>query len=148
MKPRFNMSCREISFNGLSNIYNKKLFIVLAVFMLFAITDRQSFAADEEPITEEQLAEIRSNPEYIKNSKTLFFQNCGYCHGGEEAVGGKARKMLCETRLKPDYVYKVITNGKKGQFIMPAWKDSMDLEKRMWLTAYVMSLTVLPKCNK
>ena len=140
----------EMSLKNQSN-NNIKLFVVLAVLILFAIASKQSFAADDasnQPITEEQLAEIRSNPEYIKNSKTIFFQNCGYCHGGEEAVGGKARKMLCQTRLKPDYVYKVITNGKKGQFIMPSWKDSFDKEKRMWMTAYVMDLTVLPKCEK
>lgn len=151
MMPRNNMYRQEISFKGLSNIYNIKLFITLAIFMMLAITGRQSFATDDAPnqsITEEQLAEIRSNPEYIKNSKTFFFQNCGYCHGGAEAIGGKARKMQCQTRLKPDYVFNVITNGKKGQYIMPSWKDSFDKEKRLWLTAYVMSLTVLPKCNK
>ncbi|MEE8378980.1 MAG: cytochrome c [Gammaproteobacteria bacterium] len=145
-----NVHPQEMPFKDKSN-NNIKLFVVLAVFMMLAITGRQAFAADDEsnqPITEEQLAEIRSNPEYIKNSKSLFFLNCGYCHGGAEAVGGKARKMLCETRLKPDYVFNVITNGKKGQFIMPAWKDSFDEEKRLWLTAYVMSLTVLPKCNE
>ena len=145
-----NVHPREMPFKDQSN-NNIKLFVVLAIFMMLAIAGRQAFAADDEsnqPITEEQLAEIRSNPEYIKNSKTLFFQNCGYCHGGAEAIGGKARKMLCQTRLKPDYVFNVITNGKKGQFIMPSWKDSFDEEKRLWLTAYVMSLTVSPKCNK
>jgi mono/diheme cytochrome c family protein len=145
-----NAHPQEMTFKDQSN-NNIKLFVVLAVLILFAIASKQSFAADDasnQPITEEQLAEIRSNPDYIKNSKTIFFQNCGYCHGGEEAVGGKARKMLCQTRLKPDYVYKVITNGKKGQFIMPSWKDSFDKEKRLWLTAYVMDLTVLPKCKK
>ncbi len=145
-----NVHPQEMPFKDQSN-NNIKLFVVLAVLILFAIASKQSFAADDasiQPITEEQLAEIRSNPEYIKNSKSLFFLNCGYCHGGAEAIGGKARKMLCETRLKPDYVFNVITNGKKGQFIMPAWKDSFDEEKRLWLTAYVMSLTVLPKCNE
>lgn len=151
MKLRNNMYSEEKSFKDKSDKYNKILFITLTVFMLFAIVDRQSFAGGttaDGSITEEQLAEIRSNPEYIKNSKMLFFQNCGYCHGGEEAVGGKARKMLCQTRLKTDYVYDVIANGKKGQFIMPSWKDSFDEEKLLWMTAYVMDLTVLPKCTK
>ena len=139
-----------LSFNRLSNIYYK-LFIVLAIFMLFAITDRLAYAGGDESnqsTIEEKLAEIRLNPEYIETIKTTFFQNCGYCHGGTEAIGGKARKMQCETRLKPDYVFNVITNGKKGQFIMPSWKKNFDEEKRLWLTAYVMSLTVLPKCKK
>jgi mono/diheme cytochrome c family protein len=145
-----NVHPQEMTFKDQSN-NNIKLFVVLAVLILFAIASKQSFATDDasnQPITEEQLDEIRSNPEYDATIRTTFFQNCGYCHGGTEAIGGKARRMQCETRLKPDYVYKVITNGKKGQFIMPPWKDSMDKEKRMWLTAYVMDLTVLPKCKK
>ncbi|RKZ49260.1 MAG: hypothetical protein DRQ48_04230 [Gammaproteobacteria bacterium] len=145
-----NVFHQAMSFKDQSS-NNIKLFVVFAVSILITIASMQTFAAEDgskQPITEEQLAEIRSNPEYIDTIKTTFFQNCGYCHGGTEAIGGKARRMQCETRLKPDYVFKVITNGKKGQFIMPSWKDSMDEEKRLWLTAYVMSLTVLPKCKK
>ena len=144
-----NIYHQAIQFKAQSS-NNIKLFAVLAVLILLVIASKQSFAIDDEsdqPITEEELTEIRSTPEYIKNIEPLFLSSCAYCHG-VKGIGGKARKMQCLSLLNPDYVYKVISNGKKGQFIMPSWKRSMDKKKRMQLTAYVMALTDLPQCKK
>jgi len=144
-----NLYHQETPFKNLSSD-TVKLFLVIAFLMLLAIASKQAFAADDESnqsISEEELTEIRSSPEYIKNIEPLFLTSCAYCHG-VKGIGGKARKMQCLSLLKPDYVYGVITNGKKARFIMPSWKRSMDKEKRMQLTAYVMWLTDLPQCKK
>jgi mono/diheme cytochrome c family protein len=160
MKLRANQSPEKILFKDQSKIYNKPLFIALAVFMMVAIVDRTSLAGgdsdtaavESEKSISESVAEIQSefqsSPEKMQAAKSMFDQNCTYCHGNKGS-GGKSRKMQCLTLLKDEYVFKTITDGRKaGANIMPSWKKSFDKKQRLTLTAYVMSLTTLPQCEK
>ena len=153
MKLRTNQPPEKISFKDQSKTYNKTLFIALAVFMMVAIVDRQSFAGDDTAAVEseksisEMVAEIQSSPEDMKAAEVMFNQNCTYCHGNKGS-GGKSRKMQCLTILKDEYVFKTIKDGRKaGANIMPSWKRSFDDKQILTLTAYVMSLTTLPQCE-
>jgi mono/diheme cytochrome c family protein len=154
MKISTNQSPEKTLIKDQSKIYNKTLFIALAIFMMIAFVDRQSLAGDDAADVEsgksiaESVAEIQSSPEDMIAAKTMFDQNCTYCHGNKGS-GGKSRKMQCLTLLNDEYVFKTIKEGKKaGANIMPSWKRSFDDNQILTLTAYVMSLTTLPQCEK
>ncbi|MFT5426349.1 MAG: mono/diheme cytochrome c family protein [Gammaproteobacteria bacterium] len=156
MKLSTNQSPEKTLIKDQSKIYNKTLFIALAIFMMVAFVDRQSLAVDDTAIPavesdksiSEMVAEIQSSPEDMKAAETMFNQNCTYCHGNKGS-GGKSRKMQCLTLLNDEYVFKTIKEGKKaGANIMPSWKRSFDDNQILTLTAYVMSLTTLPQCEK
>jgi len=140
----------------LSNFKIGKWLSVLTAFMMLTIVNQQSFAGGDEdtdaveadrPIAE-VIAEIQSSPEQMTASETLFNQNCTYCHGNK-GTGGKSRKMQCLKFLNNEYVFKTISEGRRvGANIMPSWSKSFDKDKRLMLTAYVMSLKTLPHCKK
>lgn len=80
----------------------------------------------------------------IQAGKTRFNTMCAaYCHGFEGS-GGKTPAFKGRADLKPEYVYKTISEGRRGADIMPAWGHSFTPEKIWELVAYIMSLTRQP----
>jgi mono/diheme cytochrome c family protein len=66
-----------------------------------------------------------------------------YCHGFEGS-GGKTPAFKGRNDLKPEDVYKTISEGRRSADIMPAWGHSFSPEKIWELVAYIMSLTRQP----
>ncbi|MBK7662026.1 MAG: cytochrome c [Sterolibacteriaceae bacterium] len=76
----------------------------------------------------------------IEAGKVRFNANCAaYCHGFEGS-GGKTPAFRGRADLKPDQVFKVITEGRVGADIMPAWAGFSE-EKRWELVAYIIHLS-------
>lgn len=77
----------------------------------------------------------------IAAGKTRFGANCAaYCHGNEGS-GGKVAAFKGRKDLKPEELFKVITHGRRGADIMPAWGNGFSAEKRWELVAYIMYLS-------
>jgi mono/diheme cytochrome c family protein len=84
-----------------------------------------------------------SDPERIESGKLRFGANCAaYCHGFEGS-GGKSPAFRGRTDLTRDDLFKVITDGRRGSDIMPAW-GGLSVEKRWELVAYILHLTRQP----
>lgn len=80
----------------------------------------------------------------IEAGKGRFGANCAaYCHGFEGS-GGKTPAFRGRTDLKPEEVFKVITEGRRGADVMPAWGNGFSAEKRWELVAYIMYLSRQP----
>lgn len=80
----------------------------------------------------------------INAGKARFNANCAaYCHG-HEGSGGKTPAFKGRADLTPGEVFKVITEGRRGADVMPAWGNGFSSEKRWELVAYIMSLTRQP----
>ena len=76
----------------------------------------------------------------IEAGKQRFSANCAaYCHGFEGG-GGKTPPFRGRSDLKPDQVFKVITEGRVGADVMPAWAG-FSVEKRWELVAYIIHLS-------
>lgn len=76
----------------------------------------------------------------IDAGKTRFNALCSaYCHGNEGS-GGRVPAFKGRTSLKADEVFKVLTEGRRSDDVMPAY-GSMPEEKRWELVAYIMYLT-------
>lgn len=102
-------------------------------------------AAKEDASPYEQ---VLADPAALKTGTERFAQTCAYCHGNAGS-GGKAKTLQCRKRLTPDYVFEVITKGKKrGSLIMPPWEDTFNDKERWELTAYIMSFQKLPSCSE
>lgn len=82
-----------------------------------------------------------SDPARIEAGKSRFGANCAaYCHGFEGS-GGKTPAFRGRKDLKPDELFKVITEGRKGAEVMPAWGNGFSAEKRWELVAYILHLS-------
>lgn len=82
-----------------------------------------------------------SDPGRIDAGKSRFGANCAaYCHG-YEGRGGKTPAFRGRKDLKADEVFKVITEGRKGADVMPAWGNGFSAEKRWELVAYILHLS-------
>jgi mono/diheme cytochrome c family protein len=92
-------------------------------------------AADDEVFTEEFL----SDPESIAIGKTLWADQCAFCHG-KKAYPGKAPKLKPK-KYKPEFVYKRVTKGFRG---MPAWAEVYSDEELRGVVAYVLSKRFSP----
>jgi mono/diheme cytochrome c family protein len=119
---------------------NRHLFLVFIIWMILLSSISPVFAGG--PEAAESVDSIKektlNDPGAIKKGETKFNSTCAYCHGSKGS-GGKARKLQGRS-LKPDYVFNVITNGKKrGSLNMPPWKKLSE-EVRWQLTAYILWL--------
>lgn len=82
-----------------------------------------------------------NDPARIAAGKARFGANCAaYCHGSEGS-GGKTPPFRGNKELKPDQVFSIITEGRRGADIMPAWGNGFSAEKRWELVAYIMYLS-------
>lgn len=80
----------------------------------------------------------------IAAGKARFGANCAaYCHG-HEGSGGKVAAFKGRKDLRPEEIFKVITHGRRGADIMPAWGNGFSAEKRWELVAYIMYLSAQP----
>lgn len=80
----------------------------------------------------------------IAAGKARFGANCAaYCHGNEGS-GGKVAAFKGRKGLNPEELFKVITHGRRGADIMPAWGNGFSAEKRWELVAYIMYLSAQP----
>lgn len=105
---------------------------------------------DSEELTGDALKEkVFADPTSIEAGQLRFAQSCSaYCHG-DRGAGGEVRPLQCEPELTPEYVFAVITEGRKsGSRYMPSWKDTYNEKERWELTAFIMSLQKLPKCKE
>lgn len=85
--------------------------------------------------------------ERIAAGKARFGANCAaYCHG-HEGSGGKVAAFKGRKGLQPEELFKVITHGRRGADIMPAWGNGFSAEKRWELVAYIMYLSQQPSDN-
>lgn len=83
----------------------------------------------------------------IAAGKARFGANCAaYCHG-HEGSGGKVAAFKGRKDLQPEELFKVITHGRRGADIMPAWGNGFSAEKRWELVAYIMYLSAQPSDN-
>ena len=96
----------------------------------FAASQEEEAAEEPAVFTEEYLADQAA----IDEGKVVWEDQCRHCHG-KDAYPGKAPKLK-PRRLKPDFVYKRVTDGFRK---MPAWKDVYTREERMAVTAWIMS---------
>lgn len=77
----------------------------------------------------------------IAAGKARFGANCAaYCHGNEGS-GGKVPSFKGRKDLKAEAVFNVITHGRRGADVMPAWGNGFSAEKRWELVAYIMYLS-------
>lgn len=77
----------------------------------------------------------------IAAGKRRFGANCAaYCHGNEGS-GGKVPAFKGRKDLKTEAVFNVITHGRRGADVMPAWGNGFSAEKRWELVAYIMYLS-------
>lgn len=85
-----------------------------------------------------------ADPARIEAGKARFGANCAaYCHGFEGS-GGKTPAFRGRQDLKAEEVFKVITQGRRGADVMPAWGNGFSPEKRWELVAYIMHLAGQP----
>ncbi len=80
-----------------------------------------------------------TDPAKIEEGRQQFRVTCAvaYCHGPEGRIGGGAPALRGRHVGTPDYVYNVITNGRRR---MPPWRSQLPPEKIWALVAYVLSL--------
>lgn len=108
-------------------------------------------SSDTAPAAKEDASpyeQVLADPAALKAGTVRFAQNCAYCHGNAGS-GGKAKTLQCRKRLTPEYVFEVITKGKKrGSLIMPPWEDTFNDQERWELTGYIMSFQKLPACSQ
>lgn len=77
----------------------------------------------------------------IAAGKARFGANCAaYCHGNE-GTGGKVPSFKGRKDLKAEAVFNVITHGRRGADVMPAWGNGFSAEKRWELVAYIIYLS-------
>lgn len=80
----------------------------------------------------------------IAAGKGRFNANCAaYCHG-HEGSGGKTPAFRGRKDVDPQAIFKVITEGRRGADVMPAWGNGFSAEKRWELVAYILYLSQLP----
>lgn len=83
----------------------------------------------------------------IAAGKARFGANCAaYCHGNE-GTGGKVPSFKGRKDLKAEAVFNVITQGRRGADVMPAWGNGFSAEKRWELVAYILYLSRLAPDN-
>ena len=83
----------------------------------------------------------------IAAGKARFGANCAaYCHG-HEGSGGKTPAFRGRADMDPKAIFKVITEGRRGTDVMPAWGNGFSAEKRWELVAYIMYLSRQPPAN-
>lgn len=81
-----------------------------------------------------------ADPQRIAAGKTRFNALCtAFCHGNEGS-GGRVPAFKGNADLKADEVFKVTTEGRRSNDVMPAY-GSMSEEKRWELVAYIMHLS-------
>jgi len=81
------------------------------------------------------------DPQHIEKGRLRFGANCAaYCHGFEGS-GGKTPAFRGRKDLDAQEVFKVITMGRTGADVMPAWGNGFSAEKRWELVAYIMWLS-------
>lgn len=77
----------------------------------------------------------------IAAGKARFGANCAaYCHGNEGS-GGKTPAFKGRKDLTAEGLFKVITEGRRGADVMPAWGNGFSAEKRWELVAYILHLS-------
>lgn len=96
---------------------------------------------------EELKEKTLKDPASIKIGELRFAQNCtAYCHG-DKGIGGDGAPLQCQPEHTPEYLFPIISDGKKsGSRYMPAWKDSFNEKERWELVAFILSLKDLPHC--
>jgi mono/diheme cytochrome c family protein len=81
-----------------------------------------------------------TDPARIEAGKARFNARCSaYCHGNEGS-GGRTPAFKGRSSLKADEVFKVITEGRRSDDVMPSYV-SMREEARWELVAYIMYLS-------
>ena len=81
-----------------------------------------------------------TDPAAIASGQIRFNRNCVYCHGNAGS-GGKGAPLQGRDDLTADYLFKIITEGKKqGSLQMPAWRDAFTDKEVQELSAYILSL--------
>ncbi|MBT9521287.1 MAG: cytochrome c [Dechloromonas sp.] len=121
---------------------------VLSLFLTFSFSAQSAAPpADSVPTeaatsTEHGLPPFKLDDESrIAAGKARFGANCAaYCHGNEGS-GGKVPSFKGRKDLNAEAVFKVITHGRRGADVMPAWGNGFSAEKRWELVAYIMYLS-------
>ncbi len=94
--------------------------------------------AGESTPTNNLKEQVLNDSESVMKGDKKFHSTCAYCHGAKGS-GGIAKKLQGR-KLKADYIFNTITNGKKrGSLNMPPWRGLPE-EVRWQLTAYILSL--------
>jgi len=85
-----------------------------------------------------------TDPERIATGKKRFNSNCAaYCHGAEGA-GGKTPPFKGNKNFNVKAALEVITNGRRGSDVMPAWGKGFKPEEIWELVAYIQFLSTQP----
>lgn len=80
----------------------------------------------------------------VDDGKRRFGSTCAaYCHGSE-GVGGRAPGFKGNTRFSPDEAYQIISEGRRGQGVMPPWGKVYTPEQIWELVAYLQHLSRQP----
>lgn len=92
---------------------------------------------------------VIADPTSIKKGELRFAQSCSaYCHG-DKGSGGEVQPLQCQVEYDADYLFAVITEGRRvGSRYMPTWKDTYSEKERWELAAFILSLKDLPKCSE
>ena len=130
------------------NLVSKMHLVVISLFLtLPLLASAAAPPADAPPKDAATPSEISQPPfslddaERIAAGKARFGANCAaYCHGNEGA-GGKVPSFKGRKDLKAEAVFNVITHGRRGADVMPAWGNGFSAEKRWELVAYIMYLS-------
>jgi|694.fasta_scaffold85421_5 mono/diheme cytochrome c family protein len=84
----------------------------------------------------------------INIGKRRFNSVCAaYCHGAE-GDGGKVTAFKGNLELKPEIIYNVVLEGRRGAGIMPPWGKTYTSAEIWELTAYIHHLTKQPPTVK
>lgn len=130
------------------NLVRKTSPVVIALFLTLPLLAHSAAPpADAPPKDASTPTEISlppfnlDDPDRIAAGKARFGANCAaYCHGNE-GTGGKVPSFKGRKDLKADAVFNVITHGRRGADVMPAWGNGFSAEKRWELVAYIMYLS-------
>jgi mono/diheme cytochrome c family protein len=85
-----------------------------------------------------------SDPARIEIGKKRFNSNCAaYCHGFEGS-GGKTVAFRGNKAFTAQGAFKVITEGRRGADVMPAWGKGFSRQEIWELVAYIQFLAIQP----
>ena len=82
-----------------------------------------------------------ADPARIAAGKLRFGSTCAaYCHGSE-GEGGKSPSFKGRKDFSPGDTFKVITEGRRGTDVMPAWGNAFKPDEIWELVAYLQYLS-------
>ncbi|MFT3710328.1 MAG: c-type cytochrome [Archangium sp.] len=105
------------------------------------VTALKKSRIDANPMSDEALAALASDPSQVEEGKKVFASTCASCHAqqGEGLVGPNLTDKFWLHGNKPTEIAKSVTDGyaDKG---MPPWGPILGAEKVRKVSAYVLSL--------